>query len=178
MDIKHPAAQARSGQKTKRRRTPRLAVKEPIRVFATDYRGRDFVEDSTTLAVNLHGAKIRLGRELIPEQEIRILSRRTGLEALFRVVSRAGESEGQQSFWGVESTDPKQNIWGIGFSPPNSVEQTAIVRVMLQCLECRVRELVDLDEALLQKIESADGLLRGCLTCGRTGHWKKVPYGD
>jgi len=83
------------------RRTPRIAIELPIRVFATDFKGKDFVEDSTTVAVNLHGARIRLGRELIPEQEIRILSGKTGREGVFRVVGRAGDSENRSSFWGV-----------------------------------------------------------------------------
>lgn len=175
MVTEHRTLAVHSG--ARRRRTPRLAVSVPIRVFATDYKGRDFVEDATTLAVNLHGAKIRLGRELIPEQEIRILSIQTGSEAIFRVVGRAGVSEGPQTYWGVESTTPARNIWGISFPAPNPADQHS-VRVMLRCPECRVREVVYLDELLLQKIEAAGGLLRGCLTCGRTGHWKQVPYGD
>src|ERR1700682_1247952 len=84
------------------RRTPRLALGVPIRVYATDYQGRDFVEDSRTVAINLHGAKIRLGRELIPDQEIRILSGRTGREAIFRVIGRAGDTDKRCTFWGVE----------------------------------------------------------------------------
>ena len=149
------------------RRTPRLAIGLPIRVFATDFQGRDFVEDSTTIAVNLHGAKIRLGRELIPDQEIRILSGRTGREAIFRVVGRAGDSRNRSTFWGVECLNPDHNIWGVAFPRLTPKDQVA-VRVMLRCPECRVRELIYLDEALLEGMEAAGGLLRGCLTCRRT----------
>jgi hypothetical protein len=157
------------------RRTPRLALGVPIRVFAIDYLGRDFVEDSSTLVINLHGAKIRLDRELIPDQEIRILSGKTGREAIFRVVSRAGTSDHRQSFWGVECMNPDHNIWGV-FFPRREQEDQNSVRVMLQCPQCKVRELLYLDELLLEKIEAAGGLLRGCLTCGHSGHWKQVPY--
>jgi hypothetical protein len=157
------------------RRTPRLAMGVPIRIFATDYRGMDFVEDSSTIAINLHGAKIRLGRELIPDQEIRILSGKTGREAIFRVVGRASESMSRVSFWGVECLNPNHNIWGIAF-PRLTPEDKNAVRVMMQCPECRVRELLYLDETLLEKIESVGGLLRGCLTCGHSGQWKQVPY--
>lgn len=157
------------------RRTPRLAYDVPIRVFATDFKGRDFVEDSTTLAVNLHGAKIRLGRELIPDQEIRILSRKTGRDAIFRVVCRAGDAGNWSSFWGVECMNPAHNIWGISFPELRPRDQNA-VRAMLQCPECRIRELLYLDEQLLEKMETGGGLVRGCLSCGKTGQWKRVPY--
>ncbi len=42
------------------RRSPRRALELPIRVFGTDFQGRDFVEDAATLVVSRHGAKIRL----------------------------------------------------------------------------------------------------------------------
>jgi hypothetical protein len=152
-----------------------LALGVPIRVYATDFKGRDFVEDSTTLAVNLHGAKIRLGRELIPDQEIRILSGKTGREAIFRVVCRAGDTENRNTFWGVECMNPAHNIWGISFPELGPQDQNA-VRAMLQCPECRIRELLYLDEPILEKMETMGGLVRGCLSCGKTGQWKKVPY--
>ncbi|MHB8654076.1 MAG: hypothetical protein ACYDA9_09375 [Terriglobia bacterium] len=157
------------------RRTPRLAYGVPIRVYATDFKGRDFVEDSTTLAVNLHGAKIRLGRELIPDQEIRILSGKTGRDAIFRVVCRAGDTHDKSTFWGVECMNPDHNIWGISFPDLRPRDQNA-VRAMLQCPECRIRELLYLDEPILEKMERMGGLVRGCLSCGKTGQWKRVPY--
>lgn len=113
----------------------------------------------------------------MPEQEIRILSGRTGREAIFRVVSRAGQSGSRYSYWGVECTNPAHNIWGIRF-PRLCPEDQATVRVMLQCPECRLRELVHLDETLLGNMEAAGGLLRGCLSCGKTGQWRQVPYFD
>src|SRR2546428_9736654 len=84
------------------RRSPRLAQALPIRVYGIDFTGRDFVEDSTTLVVGQQGAKVRLTRQLVPEQEIRILCMRNDREALFRVVGKAGGSEGPYTPWGVE----------------------------------------------------------------------------
>src|SRR5690349_3986530 len=93
------------------RRSPRRSVELPIRVFATDFQGRDFVEDATTLVVSRHGAKIQLMRKLLVEQEIRILCLGNHREALFRVVSKAGEPIDESSFWGVESLKPAEDIW-------------------------------------------------------------------
>ncbi len=95
----------------RKRRSPRRALELPIRVFGTDFQGRDFVEDSTTLVVSRHGAKIQLTRKLIPEQEIRILCQGNNREAVFRVVSQAGEPTSEFSFWGVECLNPSEDIW-------------------------------------------------------------------
>ncbi|PYV07977.1 MAG: hypothetical protein DMG23_14770 [Acidobacteria bacterium] len=97
--------------KINRRRSPRRALELAIRVFGTDFQGKDFVEDSTTLEVSPHGAKIRLTRQLIPEQEIRVLCQDNNREGLFRVVRQVGEPVGEFSFWGVECLNPSENIW-------------------------------------------------------------------
>ena len=160
---------------SKPRRTPRLEMSIPIRVFATDYRGRDFVEDSTTVTINFHGAKIQLERELVPEQEIRILSGRTGHEAIFRVVGRAGKSDGSNTYWGVESRKPGKNFWGIRFFEPSS-DGPSSVQLMLRCPECHIRELVELDDSLLEQLKAKGGLSRLCSRCRETAVWTQVAY--
>lgn len=103
-------------QPTLQRRSCRIAASIPIRVYAIDFRAKEFVEDSNTLVVNQHGAKIRLLRQLIPEQEIRILSLTTRLEAIFRVVAKApGSQDLMRTSWGIENLSPEKNIWGIRF---------------------------------------------------------------
>jgi hypothetical protein len=159
----------------RQRRSCRLAVSIPLRVFGTDYRGRDFSEDTTTLVVNLHGAKIRLSHQLLPEQEIRLLSHPTRREALFRVVSKVGGEEGLYSFWGVESLNPEENIWGLQFPQLETPDQDS-VRVMVQCPACSTRELLHLDEPLLQTLASTDGIMRGCLVCQTSRLWKLIPH--
>ncbi len=52
---------------TQTRRSCRVAMAMPIRVFGTDFRGIDFTEEALTTIVNLHGAKIRLSHQLLPE---------------------------------------------------------------------------------------------------------------
>jgi len=157
------------------RRSARLAVSLPIRVYATDFRGKDFVEDSTTVVVNRHGAKIRLARQLLPEQEIRIFSQRTGEEAVFRVISRVGGPEDRYTFWGVECLSSGHNIWGMSFADANGDDQRS-VRAMLRCPMCGTREALYLDEPLLESISELGGLLRGCHRCGHTAVWEQVPY--
>lgn len=47
---------------------------------------------------------------------------------------------------------------------------------MLQCPHCLIRELVYIDESLVESLEHIEGLTRGCLECRKPGVWKVVPY--
>ncbi len=181
----------------RQRRSPRRALELPIRVSGMDFQGRDFVEDSTTLVVNRHGAKIQLKRKLIPDQEIRILCQGNNRETLFRVVSEAGEATSEFSFWGVECLKPGENIWEGGIPRPGprplpkagpqlgsrpgpqldpklSGKDQLPVQVVLRCSKCGMRELTDLDEKQIQHIRKSKGLVRGCPACGETSLWKRT----
>lgn len=159
------------------RRSSRIAMSLPIRVYATDFKGTDFIEDSTTVVVNTHGAKIRLAHQLFPNQEIRIQSIRTGQEAVFRVVSRVGSTEESHTYWGIESLTPARNVWGVAI-PQAGPEDQRSVRAMVRCPICHAREMIRVDEALVESIQELGGLLRGCLKCGQTGIWEQVPYSE
>ena len=161
----HTSTESGEMARTGVRRSTRLAVSLPIRVYATDFKGRDFVEDSTTVVVNYNGAKIRLTHQLIPEQEIRIQSLKTSAESVFRVVSRVG----------VECLSPSYEVWGMRFPEPGPDDQRS-VRALLRCPVCHSREILFLDEPLLESIQELGGLLRGCLKCGQTGIWEQIPY--
>lgn len=157
------------------RRSCRVALSVPIRVFGTDYRGVFFTEDTVTVVVNLHGAKIRMTHQLLPDQEILLFSHPTRQDALFRVVSKVGGSDHQYTYWGVENLEPKRNIWGVHFPELQAADQLA-VRVVLQCPTCSTRESVWVDEALLTAFQEQGGLPRGCLTCKTSGVWKLLPF--
>lgn len=163
--------------RTRVRRSTRLALSLPIRVYASDFKGTDFVEDSSTIVVNAHGAKIRLSHQLLPEEEIRMQSLKTGKEAVFRVVNRVGALEDRFTYWGVECMNPDYNVWGVQFPAAGPDDQRS-VRALLQCPVCRCREMVFLDEPLLESIQELGGLLRGCLRCGQTGIWAQLPYAE
>ncbi len=162
-------------QPAQQRRSCRIATAIPIRVYGIDFRGVDFAEESSTLVVNLHGAKIRLAHQLVPEQEIRLLSHPTSLEALFRVVTRVPESHPQCTFWGIEALNPSRNIWGLKIPEMMAHDQTT-VRAFVQCPECATRELLRVDESLLADSRQGGGIERCCLVCGRQALWKMIPY--
>ena len=159
----------------KTRRSCRVALSVPIRVFGIDYRGVDFTEEAYTIIVNLHGAKIRMAHQLLPDSEIRLISHPTGRESLFRVVSKLQSPELQYTYWGVENLDPGNNIWGVDIPELRPGEQLK-VRVALECPTCATRESLHADETLLASLEERGGVERICMACNASGLWKLLPF--
>src|SRR5208337_4182620 len=113
------------------RRSCRVALSVPIRIIGIDYRGIDFTEEAHTIIVNLHGAKIRLSHQLLPDSEIRLHSHPTGQDSVFRVVSKLQSPELKFTYWGVEDLDPQKNIWGVDIPALEPGDQRT-VRVALE----------------------------------------------
>jgi hypothetical protein len=147
----------------------------PIRVFGVDYRGKDFTEEANTVIVNLHGAKIRLSHQLLPDSEIRLHSHPTGQDSVFRVVSKLQSSELKFTYWGVENLEPDKNIWGVEIPEILPGDQLK-VRVTLECPICSSRESLRADEILLAALQEKGGVERGCKVCRSTGLWKLLPF--
>ena len=171
----------------RQRRSPRRVLELPIRVFGKDFLSRNFVEDSATLVLSRHGAKIRLTHKLIPEQEIAILFHGAKQEARFRVVSKAGEPSGEFFFWGVECLTPAENLREGGVPRPGpklgprpgrrlklSSKDQSLVQVTLRCSKCGMRELIDLDQTQIRALRELRGLVRDCHACGANSLWKPV----
>ena len=157
------------------RRSCRLALSVPVRVFGTDFRGRDFAEEAVTVVVNLHGAKIRMSHQLLPDAEIRLVSGTTGHDAVFRVVSKVECSELSFTYWGVESLEPPTNIWGIEFPTASDADQLQ-VQATLECPTCCARESQRVNETLLASIHERGGMERTCKSCQSAGFWKLLPF--
>lgn len=157
------------------RRSCRVALSVPIRVFGFDYRGTDFSEEAHTVVVNLHGAKIRMSHQLLPESEIRLICRPTGRDSLFRVVSKLQSSELKFTYWGVENLDPKKNIWGVNLPALEAADQLK-VRVIIECPTCSTRESLRLDETPLAVLQEKGGVEWTCKFCKTSAIWMLVPF--
>jgi PilZ domain-containing protein len=156
------------------RRSCRLALSFPIRILGTDFEGIPFTEETITVVVSLHGAKIRSGQPLHVGQEIRLLSLTTHLKATYRVVSQVGVGAHGFTFWGLESLEPGRNLWGVKF-PELRVGDQASVRLLLECPECFRREFIYTDEPLLESLHTRKGVMRRCLNCKTSTFWTPVP---
>ncbi len=152
-----------------------MALSVPIRVFGIDYRGVDFTEEAHTIIVNLHGAKIRMTHQLLPDSEIRLVSHPTGQDSVFRVVSKLQSSELKYTYWGVENLSPEKNIWGVGIPELGPGDQVK-VRVMLECPNCSASESLHGDETLLVALQEKGGVERTCAGCNTLGLWKLLPF--
>jgi hypothetical protein len=157
------------------RRSCRVALSVPIRVIGIDYRGIDFIEEALTIIVNLHGAKIRLTHQMMPDSEFRLLSHPTGRDSVFRVVSKLQSSELKFTYWGIENMDPGRNIWGVDIPELRPGDQVKI-EVMLGCPSCSARETLHMDETLLLALQEKGGLDRNCAVCKTPGVWKLLPF--
>jgi hypothetical protein len=156
------------------RRSCRVALSVPVRVFGVDYRGKDFTEDAVTLVVNLHGAKIRMNHQLMPDSEIRVVVNPTGQDSVFRVVSKLTSPELQFTYWGIENLEPGKNIWGVSIPELRPSDQLKI-QVSLQCPKCSVRQSFETDEVLLASLQEKGGIDRECEACHSHGLWTLLP---
>jgi hypothetical protein len=152
------------------RRSDRIALQLRITVSGTDALGRVFMEETETLVVSRHGAKIALRRKMVPELELSVRCAETGKEADVRVVGQIGQGP-EGTYYGVEILDPEMDLWGIEF-PPLAESEKAVARVLLECVHCRTRELTYLNEFEAEVFEANKILSRACKSCRDMTLWK------
>jgi hypothetical protein len=148
----------------RQRRSPRIALQTPIRVFGRDTAGNSFYEDSTTLVVNEGGARILLSRKPDPSRDLFILCHKTDLGERFRVVGHRGRFEPSHESWAVESINGSKDIWGVDF-PTAQTEDLQAVRVMLACTDCHTQQQLFLNESQVQWLCQVGSTRRDCAVC-------------
>ncbi len=153
------------------RRSDRIYVELDLQVTGTDGTGRAFMDNTRTLVVAHHGAKIVLNRQLAPEQEVTLRCIKTGLESPARIVGQIGSGE-EGHYYGIELLESNVNLWGIDF-PPITEAELAVGRVLLECVHCHSQELAYLDVFEVEVLEANDYLSRSCNKCGDSTVWKK-----
>jgi hypothetical protein len=154
------------------RRSERVTLELPIVVTGTDCVGDVFLEQTRTIVLGQHGAKILLQRKLAPDQEINIRCHATGRESDARIVGQI-KATPEGSYYGIELLDPDVDLWGIEF-PPLEGSGTAVGRVLLECVRCHTRELVYLHEFEAEVLDANQYLSRYCKKCADTSLWKET----
>jgi hypothetical protein len=157
------------------RRSCRVVLSVPIRVFGIDFQDADFTEEALTIIVNLHGAKIRMTHQLLPDSEIRLFSHTTGLDSVFRVVSKLQSPELKYMYWGIENLDPAKNIWGVDIPEFRPGDQLKI-QVTIECAACSARESFLVDENMLVSLQEKGGVERTCPLCRASAPWKLLRF--
>jgi hypothetical protein len=161
------------------RRSDRVVIELPIVVTGTDCMGDMFLEQSSTMVVGRHGAKIALTRKLVPDQEINVRCHATGRESDVRVVGQIGTSPEGTFYYGVALLDLEIDLWGIEF-PSAEEAEGAVGRVLLECVRCHTRELVYLYEFEAEVLEANRSVSRYCRKCADATVWREVtlPAGE
>ncbi len=129
------------------RRSTRLPITIPIAVSGKDGDDRTFKENSRTVVINKHGAKIAMLHQVAVGAEVLIENRALGRAAKANVVWVASKPAPQKpSEIAIELVEP-DNIWGIE-SPPTDWRGGAPIGSLAQRLECIAgRERLKVTEA-------------------------------
>jgi hypothetical protein len=98
-----------------KRRSPRIALKAPIKLAGEDREKSAFALQATATNLNNHGAAIQLSRELVVGSTVSVRNGR-GNEAAARVIAQVGGAKGTYTY-GVEFLhhDDVKDFWGIRF---------------------------------------------------------------
>ncbi len=156
-----------------KRRSDRVHVELRIQLSGVDAAGKIFTEQTRTLVVNRHGAKVVSQNVLLPQQAISLRCIRTGQETLARVTGQI-DHHGNEIHYGLEISDLSANIWGIEF-PELAESDLAAGRVLLECLGCHVQQIIHLDAFALEVLVANQCLVRPCSRCTdrRVSVWKR-----
>jgi hypothetical protein len=156
------------------RRSDRIYLELRIQISGVDATGESFVEQTQTLVVSRHGAKIISRHVLVPQQPLNLRCYKTGIETLARVVGQIGHTD-EGYYYGLEVSDVQVNVWAIEF-PSLAETEDAAGRVFLECIRCHAQEVVHLDVFALEVLLANQTLLRPCKQCA--GHvnslWKQA----
>ena len=154
------------------RRTDRVCINFPIRVSGTDVNGQDFDDEAQTLSICRYGATIVLARILAPGQRTTIRNLSTRKETKVRVVGQIG-GQPHGYVYGVALVDSTEDIWKIQF-PPLSQSDNAVIRLLVECIVCQLREVAYLNELEVEVFEANTTLSRSCQHCNDWTVWKQA----
>lgn len=93
-----------------------MALNAPVGLSGEDRRRVPFTTSAKATNLNLHGAAIRLGRELVVGSTVLVRNKR-GTEVPARVVAQLAAPQGSFSYAieFLEEDERAKNFWGIAF---------------------------------------------------------------
>lgn len=150
------------------RRSPRIMFSIPVTLRGMDENGKPFEAAARTITLNLHGARLQVGRRLKPGQTVRLLNQVNSTEAEFRVVGPIAPPVDHLGEWGLECLHVDKNIWDIHF-PDTDADLDA--HVLLSCRNCQSISLQSLSLVEVEVLETAGLLTKPCVQCGESTAW-------
>jgi hypothetical protein len=159
-------------EQPKQRRSDRITAQIPLVISGVDVMGETFTDPAQALVIARYGAKILCRRKLAPQLEISVRCLMTNEDAEARVVGCVIE-DARGAQYGIELLDPEVNPWGVEF-PPYDPNASAVGRVLLECVRCKRREIVRLNELQAEVLERSRSLWRECHRCAEATLWKEA----
>lgn len=153
------------------RRSLRLNLEIPLEVSGRLGPQESFLEATRSTSVSLHGARVRLQRDLEIGQRLELRNLRNSKETQARVVWRSGPDDQGFFAYGVEFLDSVADFWDVDFALVMALEGIA-AQVLLQCPRCGGRKLMTLDEGELHLLKQTDSLARYCTRCSTVTPWQ------
>ena len=99
-----------------RRRSQRVLMQVAVRIRGADAQGKEFEEETETLAINAHGALVLLNGRVTSGSKVHLQHKRTEEEQECHVAFlgpvRAGKAE-----IGLEFSAPRPTFWRVAFPP-------------------------------------------------------------
>jgi hypothetical protein len=99
-----------------KRRSQRVLMQVGVRIRGKDAQGKDFEEDSQTLAINAHGGLILLTARLISGAVVHMKHNKTEEEQECHVAFLGPVRSGKAEI-GLEFTTPRPTFWRVAFPP-------------------------------------------------------------
>ena len=137
----------------------------PLRVSGVDANNQHFSEDTRTVTINRHGARVPVSRPLASGRVLHIANLVSHQDADFRVIGPLTPTTEKGGDWGIACVDPGENIWAIQF-PPLPAGQASQSKALLECRECRSVALLDTSLVEIEVLESSGIITRKCPSCG------------
>jgi PilZ domain-containing protein len=164
-------------QPEKLRRSERVFIRIPVEVRGKNDAGKLFSEQTATVVINRHGARISLKAAVRPEDRVSVTNLQNSLTCPFRVVARLTKTLGPGPEWGFECLEPDMNFWGISF-PEKNIERTPTpavpdsVDALLECSACHSREFAQLTLDDYRQLAANMRLERNCPQCAAATEWR------
>lgn len=99
-----------------RRRSQRVLMQVPVRVRGNDSLGKDFEEETETLAISAHGALVLLTARVTSGSKMLLQHKRTQEEQDCHVAFLGPVRSGRAEI-GLEFAVPRPSFWRIAFPP-------------------------------------------------------------
>ena len=151
------------------RRSGRIELEIPVIVSGTDVNGDAFSENTRTILLSSHGAKITVRHNPVAGEPLMIRWAQKQKEAPARIAWQR-PLMGNVYQCGVEFLDSDLNFWDIDF-PREGRQQGVAASFLLECSRCHTRKVFDLDTFEETNLRLNQGLMRPCPRCQNFVMW-------